>query len=125
LHPISDADALDLQHTINGEQLHALEVDGQKRYTELVDSEIFEGSTQRLSEEVYDRLAHWLQLEEQEEQFTKSQRTALLYDLSLEWGARILYVLRDELEERRSGLTKFRQVYGKKMLAWQNIHIYR
>lgn len=125
MHPISDANALDLQHTINGEQLHALEVDGQKRYTELVNSEIFEESTQRLSEEVCDRLAHWLRLEEQGEQFTNCRRAALLYGMSLEWGARILYVLRDELEERQSGLTKFRQVYGKKMLAWQNIHIYR
>lgn len=121
---ISDIDVLNLRHTVNGEQLRALEVEGRKRFAELVDTEIFEEGTQRLSREVDVRLAHWLQLEEREDQFMNCQRAGLLYDLSLEWGARVLYFLRDELEKRRSGLLNFKRVYMEEKLAWQNISLY-
>lgn len=74
--------------------------------------------------EINERLPHWLHLEEQGERFQEGW-TSVMYDLSLEWGARMLYTLHDELVVRGAGYTHYSDMYKQGLLGWQKIEVCR
>ena len=48
----------------------------------------------------------------------------LVYELSLEWGARAIVGLSTELEVRREGFLKYQSEYQGRKLWWQKIKVY-
>jgi hypothetical protein len=127
LHSLSlhgdDAGLLDTYHTINGDQLRQLREMGRRRYMEASRPGTFEDSTRRLQEELAARLTQWEGLSGNEESHDQ-QAAAMAHDLCMEWGAKIVFGLHDELQSRSQGWVTYNALYAAEGLAWQNIKLY-
>jgi len=84
---VDDAALLDMYHTSNGNELRQLKEMGRQWYLEASRGGEFEKSTNRLLEELEDRIEQWEVLHGQGE--PSDERGAMtIYSLCLEWGAK-------------------------------------
>jgi len=74
-------------------------------------------------EEIDVRLATWILHDNEFEKFEGSECETMIGELALEWGAKIIHCLRDEVRVRQRGCTYYLDAYKGKMLAWQSIDI--
>lgn len=122
---IFSGNILDLRHSINGTQLRALEGDGQARFQESKDERTFERVTRETLAEVKERKAYYLCLEARAEELGINEWMETVVDVSLEWGARALFVMCAELESRSLGIRRYQQLYSEGKLAWQCVNVCR
>jgi|SRR5882762_769780 len=115
-------DMLDMYHALNGKQLRHLREMGIQRYVEASKAGAFGKSTRRLTEELEDRIRQWESLYSQGE--PSGEREMMVYDLCVEWGAKVVFGMHEELESRGRGWDFYRASYVAKRLAWQNINVY-
>jgi len=118
-----DAGLLNTFHTANSNQLRQLREMGCQRYMEASRPGAFEDSTRRLQEELAARLTQWEELSGNEESLDQ-RAAAMAYDLCMEWGAKIVFGLYDELQSRSQGWVTYKALYAAEGLAWQNIKLY-
>jgi hypothetical protein len=118
-----DAGLLNTYHTTNGDQFRQLREMGRQRYMEASRPGAFEDSTRRLQEELAARLTQWEGLSGNEESHDQCA-AAMAYDLCMEWGAKIVFGLYDELQSRSRGWVTYKALYAAEGLAWQNIKLY-
>jgi hypothetical protein len=72
--------------------------------------------------ELEDRIGQWEHLYAQEEPVGERER--MLYNLCVEWGAKVIFGMHEELEARNQGWDFYRASYVAAGLAWQNINVY-
>jgi hypothetical protein len=119
---VDDATLLDMYHTLNGNQLRQLREMGHQRYTEALRAGEFEESTRRLLGELGDRIGQWEHIRDQVK--PSGEREMIVYDLCLEWGAKVIFGMHEELESRNQGWDFYRASYEAKRFAWQNTNVY-
>ena len=117
----SDSDMLDVLHATNGHQLRLLEEQGHERYKISTDDESNTVLVRRMLEEIDVRLATWIIHDEQFEQLEGLEWEVMTGELALEWGAKIIYFLRDEVFVRRKGCAAYLEAYEGGQLAWQSV----
>jgi hypothetical protein len=118
-----DAGLLSTYHTTNGDQLRQLREMGRQWYMEASRPGAFEDSTRRLQEELAARLTQWEELSGNEASYDQ-WAAAMAYDLCMEWGAKIVFGLHDELQSRSRGWVTYKALYAAEGLEWQNIKLY-
>jgi hypothetical protein len=119
---VYDAPLLNTRHAMNGYQLRLLEDAGHKRY-EQFSSEANPRLAKSMEREVEARLMEWTAGYEQFAYFEGSDWDIMVRDLAVEWGAKVLYCLRDEARLRRSGYDKYLTAYKDQTLKWQCIKV--
>ena len=113
---------LDIYHTVNGKQLQHLQEMGRRRYADASRVGGFEASTRLLLLELEDRIVQWEHICVQGELSGERERT--VYDLCIEWGAKVIFGVHQELEARNRGWNFYQASYVAGDLAWQNIILY-
>ena len=114
--------ALDIYHTLNGKQLQHLREMGQGRYADASRVGGFEASTRRLLEELEDRIRQWELISTHGELHVERERT--VYELCIEWGAKVILGMHQELQARNKGYNFYQASYVAGDLAWQNVNLY-
>jgi hypothetical protein len=74
-------------------------------------------------EEVDMCLATWILHDNEFEQFGGPEWEMMTGELALEWGAKIIYCLRDEVRVRQLGREYYLEAYKGEQLAWQSINV--
>jgi len=117
------ASMLDLFHNTNGHQLRLLGQQGRER-RKLTMDDISNGNlVGGMLEEIDVRLATWILHDNEFEKFEGPEWETMIGELALEWGAKIIHCLRDEVRVRQRGCTYYLDAYKGKKLAWQSIGI--
>ena len=112
---------LDVLHGTNGHQLRLLEEQGHERYEISTDDESNGELVRRMLEEIDVRLATWIIRNEQFEQLEGPEWEVMTGELALEWGAKIIDFLRDEVCMRQTGRVAYLEAYEGRRLAWQSV----
>jgi len=118
-----DRSILDILHHMNGNQLRLLEERGDERHKLSTDDESSRNLVQAMLEEIDVRLATWITHDNEFEQFTGSEWEITTRELALEWGAKIIHILRDEVRVRQLGCAHYVEAYESGRLAWQSIDV--
>ena len=118
----NDTTRLNMYHTLNGNQLRHLREMGRRRYVDASRPGGFRASTRRLEEELEDRIKQWEVIYAHEE--PSREQEGILYDLCVEWGAKMIFSMHEELEVRSRGWDIYHTSYMAKELAWQNVNVY-
>jgi hypothetical protein len=118
----SDTALLNMYHTLNGNQLRHLREMGQRRYEDASKPGGFKASTGRLLEELEDRIGQWELVHAYEE--PPGERERVVYKLCVEWGAKVIFGMHEELEVRSRGWDIYHASYMAEELAWQNVIVY-
>jgi hypothetical protein len=119
---VDGAAQLDVRHTLNGNQLRHLQEMGRRRYADASGAGGFEASTRRLLEELEDRIRQWERICDQGAPLGEQEGT--VYNLCIEWGAKVIFGMHGELEARNQGWDFYHASYAAKELAWQNVNLY-
>jgi hypothetical protein len=119
----NDTTLLNMYHTLNGNQLRHLREMGQRRYEDASRPGGFKASTGRLLEELKDRIGQWELINAHEE--PSREQEEMVYELCVEWGARVIFGMHEELEVRSRGWDIYHASYMAEELTWQNINVYR
>ena len=82
----------------------------------------FEASTRRLLEELEDRIRQWELISTHGELHVEQERT--VYELCIEWGAKVILGMHQELQARNKGYNFYQASYVAGDLAWQNVNLY-
>jgi hypothetical protein len=117
-----DAVRLNMYHTLNGNELRHLREMGRRRYEEASRPGGFKASTRRLLEEIEDRIGQWELIHAHKEPLWERER--IVYELCVEWGAKVIFGMHEELEVRSRGWDVYHSSYMAEGLAWQNVNIY-
>ncbi|KIM90170.1 hypothetical protein PILCRDRAFT_765680 [Piloderma croceum F 1598] len=120
---ISLSSILDILHNMNGNQLRLLEERGHERRKLSMDDESSRNLVQAMLEEIDVRLATWITHDNEFERFTGSEWEITTRELALEWGAKIIHILRDEVRVRQLGCAHYVEAYESGRLAWQSIDV--
>jgi len=96
---------------------------GQRRYEDASRPGGFKASTGRLLEELKDRIGQWELINAHEE--PSREQEEMVYELCVEWGARVIFGMHEELEVRSRGWDIYHASYMVEELTWQNINVYR
>ncbi|KAI0748682.1 hypothetical protein C8Q80DRAFT_1102861 [Daedaleopsis nitida] len=120
----TNEDLMQFQDDSAGRRLHSLQyfwvvAEGRKRRAE------WTGKIPRLNailksaaHEVEQRLAGWLRLKSLEIAESDADRV-VIHTVALQWGARIIVQLVQEMELRRAGLKHYRSIIEQSSLPWQ------
>jgi hypothetical protein len=114
---------LDNLHNINGHQLRLLEEQGHERRRLSMEDGSSRNLVQAMLEEIDMRIATWIIHNNEFEQFEGSEWETMKGELALEWGAKIIHCLRDEVWVRQLGCTRYLEAYESGGLAWQSIDV--
>jgi hypothetical protein len=115
---------LDILHATNGHQLRLIEEQGHGRRKLSRDDEENERLVHEMSDEIDVRLAQWIECDKEFEQFEGSEWETMTGKLALEWGAKVIHCLKDEVRARREGHIHYLEVYEGGHLAWQSIDVF-
>jgi hypothetical protein len=122
IHDGSDS-LLNVLHSTNGHQLRLLEEQGHERRKLSVDDISNRNLVGGMLEEIDMRLATWILHDNEFEQFEGPEWETMTSELALEWGAKIIYCLRDEVRVRQLGRNYYLEAYKGERLAWQSIDV--
>jgi hypothetical protein len=100
-----------------------LEEAGHTRYQQADCAETNERLVEAMDNEIVTRLAEWKIVDDEFTSFEGSEWDNTIGELALEWGAKVLYCLRDEMQIRRSGYEMYLEAYEGQTLAWQCVQI--
>jgi hypothetical protein len=114
---------LDVLHATNGHQLRLLETQGYDRHNLSVNDEVNGNLVQEMLGEIDARLGPWINYDKKFEQLDGSEWEIVMGELALEWGAKIIHCLEDEVQVRQMGRTCYLEAYEGRQLAWQCIGI--
>ena len=114
---------LDVLHSMNGHQLRLLEEQGHERRKLSADDILNQNLVGRMLEEIDMRLATWILHDNEFEQFEGPEWEMMAGELALEWGAKIIYCLRDEVRVRQLSCNYYLEAYEGGCLAWQSIDV--
>ena len=78
---------------------------------------------QRMSEEIDARLSAWIATDNEFSQIEGLEWDVMTGELALEWGAKVIHCLRDEVQVRRMGHKNYLDAYEGRRLAWQCIEV--
>ena len=94
---------------------------GQRRHENASRPGGFKASTRRLLLDLEDRIGQWELIHAHKDSRVQE---AMVYDLCVEWGAKVIFGMHEELEVRSRGWDIYHASYMAEELAWQNINIY-
>jgi len=114
---------LDVLHSLNGWNLAQLEKMGVERYREAAEVETNVAMIESMRREIATRLVQWDTQYEAYQDFEGSELDGTVGDVALNWGARQVVSLEDELHTRARGVDVYLEAYRKKKLAWQCITV--
>lgn len=118
-----DHNLLDLFHSLNGWNLAHLERTGAERYQEAAEVDANTEMIKMMRREIETRLVQWSAKYEAFQNFEGSELDMVVGDIALNWGAKLVFCLEDELQTRTQGLDAYLGAYKAKELAWQCIAI--
>ena len=122
-HARSPSNILDILHGTNGHQLRLLEEQGRERHKLSTDDKTSGELLQRMLEEIDVRLSTWIIKDREFAQLEGSGWEVMTAELALEWGAKIIHCLRDEIRVREIGHANYLEAYEGGRLAWQSIDV--
>jgi hypothetical protein len=122
-HDESPSNILDVLHSTNGHQLRLLEEQGHERRKLSTDERTSGELLQRMLEEIDVRLSTWVTKDNEFAQLEGSEWEVMTGELALEWGAKIIHCLRDEIRVRETGHANYLEAYEGGRLAWQSIDV--
>ena len=114
---------LDVLHNMDGHQLRLLEEQGHKRHNLSIDDKSNRNLVQVMLEEIDARLATWIIYYNKFEQLEGLEWEVMTSELALEWGAKVIFTLRDEVRVRQLGYSQYLAAYASGGLAWQLINL--
>jgi len=114
---------LDVLHGTNGHQLRLLEKQGHERHKLSTDDESNKALVQIMLDEIDVRLASWIIHDNKFSQLEGLEWEMMTGELGLEWGAKIIYFLRDEVQVRQTGCAAYLEAYEGGQLAWKSIDV--
>lgn len=114
---------LDVLHSTNGHQLRLLEGQGHERRKLIADENSNGGLVRDMLEEIEARLTTWIIHDNEFEEFEGSEWEVMTGELALEWGAKVIHCLKDEVCVRQIGYAHYLEAYERGQLAWQSIDI--
>ena len=118
-----DRSVLDILHSMNGNQLRLLEEQGHERHGLSKDNKSSSILVRAMLEEIDARLATWIIHDNEFEQLVGPEWEITTRELALEWGAKIIHCLRDEVRVRQLGCTYYLEAYKGERLVWQSINV--
>ena len=74
-------------------------------------------------EEIDVRLSTWIIKDSEFAQLEGPEWEVMTAELALEWGAKIIHCLRDEIRVREMGHANYLEAYEGEQLAWQSIDV--
>jgi len=74
-------------------------------------------------EEIDVRLSTWITKDNEFAQLEGPEWEVMTGELALEWGAKIIHCLRDEIRVRETGHANYLEAYEGGRLAWQSIDV--
>ena len=119
----STSNFLDVLHGANGHQLRLLEEQGHERRKLSTDERTSGEMLQRMSEEIDVRLSSWIIEDKKFAQLEGLDWEVMTGELALEWGAKIIHCLKDEIRVREMGHANYLEAYEGGQLAWQSIDV--
>lgn len=120
----SNASIAQMIEDTQGHQLCMLQKAGEARFRRSSSQRANRDLMEEIRKEMEARLVKWESASESLEATDGlSDREKAMYRTTMEWGATILYSLRDEALVRARGLRIYHQVYQNKILHWQDINI--
>ena len=114
---------LDVLHGTNGHQLRLLEAQGHERHKLSIDGDSNQDLVQGMVKEIDMRLATWTTYDYEFEQLEGLGWEVMTGELALEWGAKVIYCLRDKVRVRQLGHTHYLEAYKNGCLAWQSVDV--
>lgn len=114
---------LDVLHSTNGEQLRLLEKQGHNQHKLTIDDISNRDLVQGMLEEIDVRLASWILHDDKFEHLEGSEWEIMTGELALEWGAKVIYCMRDEVRVRQLGCASYLEAYECGRLGWQSIDV--
>ena len=115
---------LDILHATNGHQLRLIEEQGHGRRKLSRDDEENGRLVREMLDEVDARLAQWIDCDDKFERFEGSEWETMAGELALEWGAKVIHCLKDEIRARQKGHLHYLEAYEGRQLAWQCIEVF-
>ena len=114
---------LNVLHNVDGHQLRLLEEQGHKRHNLSIDDKSNRNLVQVMLEEIDAWLAIWIIYYNKFEQLEGLEWEVMTSELALEWGAKVIYTLRDEVRVSQLGYSQYLAAHARGGLSWQLIDL--
>jgi len=95
-----------------------------ERYQEAAEADANTKMIEVIKSEVETRLAQWTIQYDAYQKSEGSELETMMEDIAVNWGARQVFSLENELEVRTHGVDAYLKAYREKKLSWQCVPVF-